>query len=384
MRLGVAIYCHLINDENKLINYLKLLTKYKVDFIFTTLIGVQKDKVSFLSKIKFLGEQTKKQGIDVYIDVDNDVFKNFNLKSKSAADLVDFFQNKLNAKGIRCDSADKGLYEKDIAITNNSTNFKLILNGSDPSDSLKEFLDHGANSNNLLSCDNFYPQRFTAPSVIQFKKSLFRSNQFKIGYEAFITSQDASATGPWEFFDKAPTLEMHRDLSLSLQYRHLQVLGCEGVIVSSQFCTEEELKELFYIRKNGEFVKLDFEPIKDLNPSEKEIIYDDDVHFVRPDMAKYMLRSTISRIKYHSLDIPERKNKKLAWHNNSTISEFDENKLSFGDVIILNNHALNYKGELHIVIKEMPLTKYSNYVGRIKINNYFIVKDMQPFQKFFL
>ncbi|WP_257787439.1 DUF871 domain-containing protein [Spiroplasma eriocheiris] len=105
----------------------------------------------------------------------------------------------------------------------------------------------------------------------------------------------------------------------------------------------------------------------ELSPVEQAILFDQEVHFVRQDLAEYLIRSTWSRIKYHEQDIPVR----------GAVKEFQP-----GDVVILNNKAKNYAGELHIILKPMPNDGIRNLVGHLDVNEQEIVKYLQPNTEF--
>ncbi len=79
-----------------------------------------------------------------------------------------------------------------------------------------------------------------------------------------------------------------------------------------------------------------------------------------------MARSTMSRVTYKDEDIqPE-----------------NTRDLKRGDVIVVNNEYGRYKGELHIVLKDMPNDGRKNVVGSIPANEAMLLDYIVPWKPF--
>ncbi|WP_310612909.1 MupG family TIM beta-alpha barrel fold protein [Spiroplasma citri] len=89
------------------------------------------------------------------------------------------------------------------------------MNASSPTQELAFLLSLNANKNNLVGYWNFYPQRYTASSLMYFieKKSIYK--KLGIPLQVFVALQRNDAQGPWQYNDKLPSIEMHRDLTLT-------------------------------------------------------------------------------------------------------------------------------------------------------------------------
>ncbi len=74
-----------------------------------------------------------------------------------------------------------------------------------------------------------------------------------------------------------------------------------------------------------------------------------ELHVRRGDITEYMVRSTEVRKKYKDYDFPVRE---------SVLQER-------GQVVIGNNSFGKYKGELQIILREMPIDERKNIVGTI-------------------
>ncbi len=83
-------------------------------------------------------------------------------------------------------------------------------------------------------------------------------------------------------------------------------------------------------------------------------------------MPEYMARSTMSRIAYADADIPV-----------GNVAD-----LKRGDVVVLNNEYGHYKGELHIILQDMPNNGAKNIVGRIPEYELAMLEYVVPNAKF--
>ena len=99
--------------------------------------------------------------------------------------------------------------------------------------------------------------------------------------------------------------------------------------------------------------------------TEQKILYEAS-HFVRGDMSEYMARSTQPRVIYASGSIPPRNTRDL----------------KPGDVVILNDNYTRYKGELHIILKDMPNDGKKNVIGHIPENEKMLLKYLEPWRTF--
>lgn len=79
-----------------------------------------------------------------------------------------------------------------------------------------------------------------------------------------------------------------------------------------------------------------------------------------------MIRSTQSRVKYKNGDFPVH----------------DSDPLKLGDVTIDNNLDVRYKGELQIVLQEMPNAGSTNVVARVVEEERFLLAHIQPWASF--
>nr|WP_308149824.1 phospho-sugar glycosidase domain-containing protein [Spiroplasma sp. AdecLV25b] len=170
----------------------------------------------------------------------------------------------------------------------------------------------------------------------------------KIPFASFVTLLGKDKVGPWAYNDNLPALEMHRDWPLTTQIRHYVALCLDMIIVANQFLTEDDLVQMNNI--DYETLSLNIQLSKNVTNNEKTIIFDDNIHSVCPDLAQDLIRSSMPRITYKDLSIP-----------NQRTNEW----LEIGDVVILNIVAQNYRGELHIITNKIKNDGIRNVVGKL-------------------
>ena len=198
----------------------------------------------------------------------------------------------------------------------------------------------------------------------QFIKCAKQVKSLNLVNAAFVSSNAENSYGPWPVNEGLCTLEMHRDLPIDVQVRHLYATSLiDDVIIANAYATEEEMKSVAQCKTGMLAFKVDFE--YDLSDVEKELLYEH-LHFVRGDMSGYMARSTQPRITYKDADIKPQNTRDL----------------KRGDVIIVNNEYSRYKGELHIVLEDMPNDGRKNVVGSIPQNEMMLMEFLQPWRTF--
>ena len=159
-------------------------------------------------------------------------------------------------------------------------------------------------------------------------------------------------------------MEEHRGLSIEVQAKDLfNTELIDNVIVANCFASEEEIKLLGGMNKN--LLSLSVHIYKDVPDLERKIILDE-IHFNRGDVSEYMIRSTVSRVKY-------------AGHH---FESFNTRDIKKGDVLIESSLYDRYAGELQIALKPMKNSGKTNVVGRIAEEDLFILDNIKPWGKF--
>ncbi|MFI3236713.1 MAG: MupG family TIM beta-alpha barrel fold protein [Lachnospiraceae bacterium] len=355
-RLGISLYPEHSTLEQDMA-YIKKAAECGFQRIFTCLISAEGDVADIKKRYKETNEYAKKHGMEVIFDIAPPVFDKFNVPH---SDLTPFYE--MGANGIRLDEDLPA--PEEAMLTYNPYGLKVEINASQATRHIDYLLSYGANPDRIISCHNFYPQKFTALSLSHFKKCNAIMKENNVPVATFITSHNTDTFGPWPVNEGLCTLEMHRELPISLQARHLIAMGdTNDIIIGNCYATDAELEALSQLKDGKLTFTLNLND--DITEVEKEIIYDFP-HFVRGDMGDYMARSTFSRITYA----------------NHTIKPHDTRDLKRGDVVILNEEYGRYKGELHIVLEDMKNDGNKNVVGTLPIEEHILLDYLNPWRPF--
>ncbi|GAA0079178.1 MupG family TIM beta-alpha barrel fold protein [Clostridium sp. CTA-5] len=354
-RLGISIY-PMHNSANEIKEYIHLAAKYNFKRIFTCLLSVEGKKEQTLKEFKEIIEYANKYDMDVIADINPEVFKDLEISYRDLSDL-----KKLGIYGIRLDQGFSGLEES--IMTFNKEGLKIELNMSSGTKYIYNILSYKPNIDNILACHNFYPHRYTGLNYDHFIKT---SKQFKdlgIKTAAFISSSNAKY-GPWPVSEGLCTLEMHRELPITSQAKHLWATNLiDDIIIANSFASEEELKNLSEIDPYCLTLKCELdERVPEL---ERKIVFEE-FHFNRGDVSDYVIRSTQSRVKYKEHDF----------------KVFNTPDIKRGDIIIESSLYGHYAGEMQIAKLDMKNSGKSNVVGNIVEDEIFLLDYIEPWQKF--
>ncbi|GLC87307.1 DUF871 domain-containing protein [Lysinibacillus piscis] len=354
-RLGVSIYPEKSTmAEDK--QYLALASKYGFERVFMCLLSASKPKEELMQEFSDVITFAKAQNMEVVLDVSPAIFE----KLAISYDDLSFF-HELGADGIRLDLGFDGL--KEAKMTNNPYGLKIELNMSNDVDYLPNILTHQGNTDYLIGCHNFYPQKYTGLPYDFFINCSKRFKKYGLKTAAFITSK-AATLGPWDINDGLCTLEQHRNLPIHVQAKHLWATGViDDVIIGNAYASEEELRKLGSL--NRHIVELEVELQADSSVLEKQVVLEE-THLRRGDITEYMIRSVDVRKKYANQVFEER----LAVPQN------------VGDVFIGNNQFGKYKGELQVVLKDMPEDARKNKVAQVVAEEHFLTEYIKPWSSF--
>ncbi|WP_260288594.1 DUF871 domain-containing protein [Peribacillus aracenensis] len=354
-RLGISIYPeHSTPEKDK--EYIKLAHGYGFERIFTCLLSVSKPYEIVMEEYKNIISYAKTLHMEVILDVAPAVFDKFDI----SYDDLSFFAE-MGADGVRLDLGFDGL--KEAKMTYNPYGLKIELNMSNDVEYLSNILTHQGNKNQLIGCHNFYPQKYTGLPYDFFISCSKRFKEHGIRTAAFVTSQTGDI-GPWSINDGLCTLEQHRELSIDVQAKHLWATGLiDDVIIGNAYASEEELRMLGSLQRD--IIELKVELQSDVSPIEKKVALEE-IHLRRGDISEYMVRSVEVRKKYANEDfairesIPQRK----------------------GSVFIGNDSFGKYKGELQVILKDMPLDERKNAVAHVVKEEHFLMDYIKPWATF--
>lgn len=353
--LGVSVYPdHSDIEEDK--EYLAKAALQGFTRVFMSMLEVDAGKEQVMHKYHNLISYAKLLGYSVTLDVAPDIFERLGI---SYHDLSFFSQ--LGTDSIRLDTGFDG--QTEAMISYNPELINIELNMSNDVAYLNNILSYSANRPFIYGCHNFYPQRGTGLPLDFFISCSKRFRNENIETAAFVTSQSGNM-GPWDVNDGLPTLEMHRDLPILVQTKHLFATGLiDCVIIGNAYASDEELMELGRLDRYQ--ISLGVKLSSDINEVEKEILFDNQ-HFRRGDIADLAIRSTEVRRKYGPNDNPK----------SSGTHEFRR-----GDIVIGNDEFGRYKNELQIVL-EPHIDPRKNLVAEISEKELFLLDYVTPWSKF--
>jgi hypothetical protein len=355
-KLGISVYPGSAQLEQN-IEYIALASKYGFERIFTCLISIENQNAEDTIKdFKKMVSFANSKGLIVIADIDHSVFKRYNLTIND----LSFFKE-LGVYGIRLDLGFSGIEES--FMTFNPYGIKIELNMSNGNRYIENILSYKPNKENLLSCHNFYPHLYTGLSLEHFIKCSRQYTDLGIRTAAFINSQNATF-GQWPVSEGICTLEMHRNMSIETQAKHLFATGLiDDVIIANAFASEKELKSLNNLNKD--MLEFTVETLPNIPELEKKILFEE-IHFNRGDVSEYVARSTQSRVKYKSYEFPL----------------FNPSDIKRGDILIDSSLYTRYAGELQIALKDMRNTGKTNVIGRIIHDELFLLDYLEPWMKF--
>lgn len=354
-RLGVSVYPdHSDLEEDK--RYLKKASDLGFTRIFMSMLEVSEGKEKVKEKFQGLIRYAQELGYETILDIAPSVFNELEI----SYDDLSFF-SELGADGIRLDIGFDG--NKEAMLTYNPYNLIIELNMSNDVAYLDNILTYQANKPFLYGCHNFYPQKGTALPYDFFVSCSERFRKEGIKTAAFVNSQVGQG-GPWNINDGLPTLEMHRNLPLEVQTKHLFATGLiDDVIIGNAYASDEELAAMAAVNRYQLELTVDYVPA--VNPVEKEIA-EKEQHFRRGDITSQVVRSTEVRKKYINQDNPP--------HDQEITFER-------GDVLIGNDHFGKYKNELQITL-EAHQDQRKNKIGTIAKEEQILLDFINPWTKF--
>ncbi|WP_055669200.1 DUF871 domain-containing protein [Desnuesiella massiliensis] len=354
-RLGISIYPeHSVIAEDK--KYIELASRYGFSRIFMCMLSVSHSKEMIKEHFSSIISYAKTFNFEVILDIAPNIFDALGI----SYDNLSFF-HELGADGIRLDLGFDG--NKEALLSFNEYNLKIELNMSNDVAYLDNIITYKPNTPFIYGCHNFYPQKGTGLPYDFFLKCSQRFKKYGVRTAAFISAKDANI-GPWNINDGLCTLEIHRNLPIEVQAKHLYATGLiDDVIIGNAYASEEELKALSKVNKYQ--VELSIETLEGTSDIEKTIMFKEQ-HFRRGDISSQVVRSTEVRKKYAKESIPEH-----------------DNKIEFkpGDVVIGNDQFGKYKGELQLVL-ESCYDERKNLVGRIAKDELILLDFIEPWSKF--
>ncbi|WP_294731149.1 MupG family TIM beta-alpha barrel fold protein [uncultured Faecalibaculum sp.] len=370
IRLGISLYPEQESRE-EIEAYLKTASEHGFTKVFTSLFSVDGTKEELIRYFRELTDLAHKYGMVVSGDCNGQLFERLGAK---ADDLSVFREMGLDI--LRMDGPFRD--ERDVILVNNQDGLKIEFNAS-MSDLTAGIIEAGGNPDNILTCHNFYPQRYTCPSFEAVDATNDALKKQGISTAMFLSSQVPGTHGPWPVSDGLPTVEEHRDIPVESQLKHMIAMkNVTEAIFGNAFASDAEfdviaktmeqaypqVEELEAVDPyfgdilrewlpEGETVRI---PLKlhleeGLSDNEKDAVFSFNYHVDLGDCLNYMLRSRLGRMLYKGREFTPRPCAKKTFEK--------------GDVVLVNDNCKHYAGEVQIVMKPMKNDGQRNLIGHI-------------------
>lgn len=337
-RKGFSIYTGLEDYPlSKNLEYLQIGSKLGYEFIFSSAhINEANDAYE---ELQIIVSEAHKLGMKLILDV--------------SKPMMDRFKMPNNLYSLRL---DYGFTKEDIVNLSNTSPCKVELNASTLSkEDIEELIKMGLNLNNTRTSFNFYPKLYTAHSIELVKEKIELFKSYNMSTLVFIPSHVGMRP---PMYEGLPSIEKHRKMDLNLVIEELKSIGVDEIAYGDAYASIEELELLK--KHQVEHLILPFKCVEGLN---LEILEQLKKEFrVRPDYNDIMLRCSGSRGK-------------------TEIESFNTVKRCIYDVTIDNSGFKRYKGEINIILEELPRDNRVNVIGHVELTKD-IISALKKGQKF--
>lgn len=357
MTLGISIYPEKSTKEQDKI-YIDLAYQLGYRRVFTSLLELAGDSDQVIRHFKETVQYASQLGMEVVVDINPQIFKQIGVSYEDLSFFAD-----LGVYGIRLDMGFTGREEAEM--TRNMYNLKIEVNMSIGTKYIDNIMSFSPNKKNLIGSHNFYPMEYSGLAEEFYAYCCQQFKKYDLETAAFITSKHAQL-GPWPLQDGLCTLEQHRTQSIRSQASYYLLDDrIDTIIIGDAYASEQELREVseIYFTTHPQLQVVLEEGIQ---PLEKKIVLEEK-HSYRGDRSAFLIRSSLPRFKYKEESIVP------------TICP----PLERGDIVIGNDCFGQYKGELHIILQDIPNDRQRcNLVGHLTEESVDLLSKLKPWSKF--
>lgn len=377
-KLGISVYPDK-SPKEEVYAYMEKAAKLGFKRIFTCFLSIPEDKrESYLVEFKEFMTKAHELGFEVAADTNPEVFKLIGATPDNLKPFVD-----LGLDIIRMDG-NFGT-QGDIQLTRNQDNIKIEFNASMDS-GVELLIKNGGNCEQIIMCHNFFPERYTGLDFELFQEYNRYWKELNLHTAAFVSSNNENTIGPWQVFCGLPTVEIMRGLPIDLQARLMLAAGnVDDILIGNYPATDEELEALSKI--NFQAIEMRVDEVPEITANEQMIMYEFGPHWDRYDHSSFMLRSSMPRVKFKEKasvqDFGLSSNQTVV-DKNIPHHDCDKKVFTRGDVLIVNDNLAHYRGELEIVLTEIPNDGERNLVATIKEEELQLLDFIKPGHHFAL
>ena len=368
--LGVSVYPDL-RPLDEIECYLKRASSVGYTRVFSSMFSAPGSPREVLDLFRDLCERAHKCSMQVSLDINPGCMRRLGATPKDLSVFDD-----IGVDILRMD----GAYEQDenVCMLQNPYGMRIEYNASSLAPKEIEALcRRGVDRSRILSCHNFYPQRYTGFRWDRFREVNERLAPLGIPIGAFVSSHADDAHGVWDASCGLPTVERLRDAPVGTQARVMCAAGTTDVFFGNAYATDDELRTVakalrpyephFLNEEHERAVReseyLDFRRLMDaqkrvcvrMDPDateiERSILFDFFPHVDMGDSSEWIWRSRMPRVFYQDAEIAPR----------AIGREFFE----VGDVLIVNDTYKHYAAEIQVALKPLRNDGMRNRIGHI-------------------
>lgn len=373
-KLGISVYPDK-SPRDEVYAYMEKAAKLGYSRIFTCFLSIPEDKrESYIGEFKEFMTKAHELGFEVAADTNPEVFK---IIGATPGNLKPFADLGLDIIRMDGNFGTQG----DIQLTRNPYNIKIEFNASMDM-GVELLINNGGNKDQIIMCHNFFPERYSGIDFDLFMEFNRYWKDLNLHTAAFVSSNNENTIGPWEVFCGLPTVEIMRGLPIDLQARYLLATGdVDDILIGNYPASDEELEALSKV--NLQAIEIRVDEAEGISDNEKMIMYDYAPHWDRYDHSSFMLRSSMPRVWFKAQksvqdgSIATTADKVI---ESQSIPYRDPGKAVFtrGDVLIVNDNLAHYRGELEIVLTEIPNDGERNLVGTVKPEELMLLEFIKP------
>ena len=366
-KFGISVYPDKSPME-EVYTYMEKAAKLGYSRIFTCFLSIPEDKrEEYLVEFKGFMTKAHELGFEVAADTNPEVFKIIGATPDLGLDIIRMDGN-FGTQG-------------DIQLTRNPYGIKIEFNASMDM-GVELLINRGGNKDQMVMCHNFFPERYTGLDFDLFMEYNRYWKELNLHTAAFVSSNNENTIGPWQVFCGLPTVEIMRGLPIDLQARYLLATGdVDDILIGNYPASDEELEALANV--NLQAIELKVDEAEGISDNEKMIMYDYAPHWDRYDHSTFMLRSSMPRVWFKAqksvqdASIAPGMKKDIT---SQSIPYRDPGKKFFtrGDVLVVNDNLAHYRGELEIVLTEIPNDGERNLVATIKPEELMLLDFVAP------
>ncbi|AXK51531.1 MupG family TIM beta-alpha barrel fold protein [Spiroplasma alleghenense] len=360
-KLGIAIYPDKMSQAD-IKSYLQLAWKNNFSRAYFTFLPInllENNQEILLPKILDAINVAKIIGFNTTADINQRVIDDLKIEIKD----LKWFKD----KQIDIIRFDLPMNSQTIAnLSYNPNDIKIELQMSNDNYALQDILSYDPKKENIVGCQNFYPQNYSALNLQYFNKTSIPFLEAGLKTTSYLSSNNPLAFCSWPNHSGTPTLEICRNLSITSQAKLMWATKqVDDLIIANCPATKEEIENLGKLDRF--IISLKIKLANKINSIEK-IIIQDRQHQNRGDVNDYFIRSTATRVEFKNESNPK--------------ITIEKKFFEIGDVLIGNDDAGLYKNELQIVKTKTPNTGEKNLVGKIDSDDHELLKILDSWQRF--